>query len=68
MLSNKDIFIFELTYSMYRGDYLKELLKKLSEAPGVSGHENTIKQLIKNEINGHVDEIREDSYGKFNYN
>jgi len=48
---------------MYRGDYLKELLKKLSEAPGVSGHENTIKQLIKNEINGHVDEIREDSMG-----
>ena len=37
MLSNKDIFIFELTYSMYRG--LFERVKKLSEAPGVSGHE-----------------------------
>lgn len=42
---------------------MKELLKKLSEAPGISGHESTIKHLIKNEINNYVDEIREDSMG-----
>ncbi|MCC7572346.1 MAG: M42 family metallopeptidase [Candidatus Methanofastidiosum sp.] len=42
---------------------MKELLKKLSEAPGVSGHEKRIKKLIIEEIKNHVDEIREDSMG-----
>ncbi|HNU61461.1 MAG TPA: M42 family metallopeptidase [Methanofastidiosum sp.] len=42
---------------------LKELLKKLSEAPGVSGHENTIKQIIIDEIRNVVDDIKEDSMG-----
>ncbi len=43
--------------------YLKELLKKLSEAPGVSGHESRIKQMIIDEIRQNVDEIKEDSMG-----
>lgn len=43
--------------------YLKELLKKLSEAPGVSGHEGRIKKMIIDEVKSHVDEIKEDSMG-----
>lgn len=42
---------------------MEDLLKKLSEAPGVSGHENRIKKLIIEEIKNDVDEIKEDSMG-----
>ncbi|NYT03213.1 MAG: M42 family metallopeptidase [Candidatus Methanofastidiosa archaeon] len=42
---------------------MKELLKKLSEAPGVSGHEGRIKKMIIDEVKSHVDEIKEDSMG-----
>jgi endoglucanase len=42
---------------------LKELLKKLSEAPGVSGHEKKVKKIIINEVKDYVDEIKEDSMG-----
>jgi endoglucanase len=42
---------------------LKELLKKLSEAPGVSGHEGKIKKIISDEVKSHVDEIKEDAMG-----
>jgi endoglucanase len=42
---------------------VKELLKKLSNAHGVSGSESSVFAVIKKEIKGHVDEIREDSLG-----
>jgi len=42
---------------------LKDLLKKLSEAPGVSGNESRIKRIIINEVKDFVDEIKEDSMG-----
>lgn len=42
---------------------MEELLKRLSEVPGVSGHEKTIKQVIIDEIKENVDEIKEDSMG-----
>ncbi len=41
----------------------KELLKKLSNAHGVSGSEGSVYSLIKKELKGHVDEIHEDSMG-----
>ncbi len=40
-----------------------ELLKKLSDAHGVSGFEDNIKDIIRKELAGHVDEFREDSLG-----
>ena len=40
-----------------------ELLKKLSDAHGISGFEGNIRDIIKEEIQGFVDEIREDSNG-----
>jgi endoglucanase len=40
-----------------------DLLKRISEAPGVSGFEYGIPELIKKELKGHVDEISEDSFG-----
>jgi putative aminopeptidase FrvX len=41
----------------------KELLKKLSNAHGVSGSEGSVYSVIKKELKGHVDEIREDTMG-----
>ncbi|HWQ63024.1 MAG TPA: M42 family metallopeptidase [Methanospirillum sp.] len=40
-----------------------DLLKKLSDAHGVSGFEDNIKDIIRKELSGHVDEFREDSLG-----
>jgi putative aminopeptidase FrvX len=42
---------------------VKELLKKLSNAHGVSGSEGNVYDIIKKELKGSVDEIREDSMG-----
>jgi len=42
---------------------VKELLKKLSNAHGVSGSEGSVFAVIKKELKGHVDEIREDPLG-----
>lgn len=40
-----------------------ELLKRLSELPGVSGREERVRELIVSELDGVVDEVREDSLG-----
>ncbi len=42
---------------------VKELLEKLSNAHGVSGSEGSVLSVIKKELKGYVDEIREDSMG-----
>jgi putative aminopeptidase FrvX len=42
---------------------VNELLKKLSNAHGVSGSEGSVFSLIKKELKGSVDEIREDAMG-----
>jgi tetrahedral aminopeptidase len=42
---------------------LKELTKKLTEAFGPSGHEQVIRDLIRDEIKGAVDEVRVDALG-----
>ncbi len=42
---------------------MKELLKKLSNAPGVSGFENNVRDLIKDELKESVDEINIDNMG-----
>jgi len=42
---------------------VKELLRKLSNAHGVSGSEGNVYAVIKRELKGHVDEIREDAMG-----
>ncbi|PKL64080.1 MAG: peptidase M42 [Methanomicrobiales archaeon HGW-Methanomicrobiales-3] len=42
---------------------VKELLAKLSNAHGVSGSEGSVVSVIKKELKGHVDEIREDAMG-----
>ena len=42
---------------------VKELLKKLSNAHGVSGSESGVFAVIKKELKGHVDEIHEDPLG-----
>ncbi len=42
---------------------VKELLRKLSNAHGVSGSEGSVFAVIKKELKGHVDEIREDPMG-----
>lgn len=42
---------------------MKELLAKLSNAHGVSGSEGSVLSVIKKELKGHVDEIREDTMG-----
>jgi putative aminopeptidase FrvX len=39
------------------------LLKAISEAPGVSGFEYGVLEIIKKELKGHVDEISEDKFG-----
>ena len=40
--------------------HLKGLLEKLSNAHGVSGYENNVRQMIEDEIRPYVDEIRRD--------
>lgn len=61
-------------YAVYRPDFFShfetsenmidfELLKKISETPGAPGFENKIRQLIKEEISGLVDEMFIDSMG-----
>jgi endoglucanase len=40
-----------------------ELLKALSEAPGVSGHEAAVRKIIREAIQDHVEEIRVDNLG-----
>jgi endoglucanase len=42
---------------------VKELLRKLSNAHGVSGSEGSVFAVIKKELKGYVDEIHEDSMG-----
>jgi len=42
---------------------VKELLRKLSNAHGVSGSEGSVFSVIKKELKGCVDEIREDPMG-----
>ena len=42
---------------------VKELLKKLSNAHGVSGSESSVFAVIKKELKDHVDEIHEDPLG-----
>ena len=42
---------------------MDQLLKKLSEAPSISGYEENVGKLIKAELSGKVDELREDSFG-----
>ncbi|MDD1730381.1 MAG: M42 family metallopeptidase [Methanospirillum sp.] len=40
-----------------------DLLKKLSDAHGVSGFEDNIKNIVRKELEGYVDEFREDTLG-----
>jgi len=40
-----------------------ELLRKVSEAPGISGFEYGIAEIIKKELEGHVDKLEEDTFG-----
>lgn len=42
---------------------MSNLLEKLSNAPGVSGFEGKIREIISNELKGHVDEIEIDNMG-----
>ncbi|MDD3373943.1 MAG: M42 family peptidase, partial [Methanoculleus bourgensis] len=42
---------------------VKELLRKLSDAHGVSSREGNIRDIIREELAGSVDEIREDVMG-----
>ncbi len=42
---------------------LKDLLEKLSNAHGVSGYENNVRQMIGEEVRPYVDEIRTDKMG-----
>ncbi len=42
---------------------VKELLQKLSNPHGVSGSEGSVFSIVKKELKGYVDEIREDSMG-----
>lgn len=42
---------------------MKELLRRLSEAYGPSGHEDKVREIIRGELDGAVDEIREDALG-----
>jgi endoglucanase len=42
---------------------LKELIKNLSNAHGVSGYESEVKEVIKAELESHVDEIKMDVMG-----
>lgn len=40
-----------------------DLLRRLSEAPGVPGREERVRELIRRELEGVVDELREDALG-----
>lgn len=42
---------------------MNELLKKLTEASGISGFENDVRKLIRDHISDHVDEWRVDAIG-----
>lgn len=42
---------------------MKDLLKKLADAPGISGFEDKIRNLMMGELKDHVDEIQIDSLG-----
>jgi putative aminopeptidase FrvX len=42
---------------------VKELLVRLSNAHGVSAYEGNIREIIRDELNGYVDEFREDTMG-----
>jgi len=42
---------------------VKELLKRLSDAHGVSGYEGNLRSIIRKELEGYVDEITEDPMG-----
>jgi endoglucanase len=42
---------------------IKWLLKKLAEAHGVSGYEGEIREIVKAELEGYVDELRTDKLG-----
>jgi len=42
---------------------VKDLIQKLTQAYGPSGHEQQIRQLIRQEIRGYADEIRTDALG-----
>lgn len=42
---------------------MNELLKKLTEASGISGFENEVRKLIRDHISDHVDEWRVDAIG-----
>jgi putative aminopeptidase FrvX len=42
---------------------MKKLLEKLSNAPGISGFEEEVREIIFNELNGVVDEINIDEMG-----
>lgn len=42
---------------------LKNLLKELSETPGVSGNERPVRDKIKGEIEDYADEVRVDKFG-----
>ncbi|MDE4907213.1 M42 family metallopeptidase [Methanogenium marinum] len=42
---------------------VKELLKKLSDAHGLSSYEGSIREIVRTELEGHVDEFTEDAMG-----
>ncbi len=42
---------------------VKELLRKLSDAHGLSSYEGSIREIIRTELEGHVDEFTEDTMG-----
>lgn len=42
---------------------VKELLRKLSDAHGVSSYEGSVRDIIRTELEGHVDEFTEDAMG-----
>ncbi|TMS40339.1 MAG: M42 family metallopeptidase, partial [Methanobacterium sp.] len=42
---------------------MKDLLEKLSNAPGISGFEDEVRDLMITELKDHVDEIEIDSLG-----
>ncbi|RLF31348.1 MAG: M42 family peptidase, partial [Thermoplasmata archaeon] len=41
----------------------KKLLRRLSNAHSTSGYETSVREIIKEELEGHVDEIRIDTLG-----
>jgi endoglucanase len=42
---------------------MNDLIKKLAEAPAVSGNEQAVSEIIKKELKGRVDEIKTDAFG-----